>query len=77
MTLVPNLLLVFLTLTNGQASLSPTLTVGAELEAISHRPFWAVVVTPCNAYKLTVARGDKGPRCVMRAVGCLPDGSGP
>lgn len=56
---------------------SPTLTAGAERESISHRPFWAVVVTPCNVYKPTVARGDKGPRCVMRAVGCLPDGSGP
>lgn len=36
-----------------------------------------MVVTPCNVCKLTVARGDKGPRCVMRPVGCLPDGSGP
>lgn len=40
---------------------SPTLPAGAEQEAISHRPFWAVVVTPCNVCKPTVARGDKGP----------------
>lgn len=46
--------------------------VGREA-AISRGPVWAVVVALRNVCKPTVARGDKGRRCVMRGTICLPE----